>query len=93
MAYVQEVFYSQRKEGIFVLFHRRSCHPFLKIILVLFGVKWLKENKPIDEATKKEWKAKRKLFRRKIQEAFSVWDDDESSNEQDASTIDKGASM
>lgn len=77
-----------------MLFHRRSCHPLFKIILVLLGVKWLKEKKSVDEATRKDWKAKRKLFRQKMQDAFSVWDDnEEATSEEDASTTDKGASM
>lgn len=75
-----------------MFFRRRGCHPLIKLVLILFGVKWMKA-KSADESTKREWRAKRKLFRQKMREAFAVWDDDEQDDSENVTATDKGVSM
>jgi hypothetical protein len=58
-----------------MFFRYRRRFPLLTLLLVLFGVKTLKKERMSDE-DREVFREKRKAFRRKLREAFAVFDDD-----------------
>jgi hypothetical protein len=55
---------------------RRHHHPLLKLLLVLLGVRWACGRRSCDrsEESREEFTRRRRLFRSKLRDAFSVWD-------------------
>ena len=58
---------------MFVRSRRRS--PFFALFLFLFGIKAFKRER-MSDAERAEYKAKARSFRKKMHEAFSVWDEE-----------------
>jgi hypothetical protein len=63
-----------------MFFRCRARNHFLKLILMLFGVRLLTQNR-LSESEREDYKSKAKVFRRKLRDAFAVWDDDEQDND------------
>lgn len=59
-----------------------SCrsHPLLKLLLLVLGLKFVTRERWTPEE-KEAYRAKRRLFREKMREAFDVWDEPSTSNE------------
>lgn len=55
-----------------MFFRRRN--PLMSFLILLLGLNFLKRNQ-YSEAEKQTYRAKRRLFRSKLHEAFSVWDE------------------
>lgn len=59
-----------------MFFRRRRNHLFVRILLVLLGVKWLsKRNHRQGDEDCASNKARARAFRTKLREAAAVWDD------------------
>lgn len=59
-----------------MFFHSRRRPSLLPLLMLLFGFKFLSKER-MSESERDEYKEKRKTFRRKMREAFAVWDEDE----------------
>lgn len=70
-----------------MFFRRRRHSGFLvRMLLILLGLRWLshKSGHDCDETVRKERRLRAKVFRRKLREAFAVWDDEAAVEEHDA---------
>lgn len=59
-----------------MFFRCRRRFSLLTLLMFIFGLKTVKAERLSDEE-REEYRAKRKRFRRKIRDAFAVWDDDD----------------
>lgn len=60
------------------MFCRRSRrNPLWALMLLIFGMRHVMREKNWTEEDRKAYRSKRRLFRNKLHEAFSVWDEDD----------------
>ena len=53
----------------------KKCNPLLTLLLAMLGLKWFKKVKGMNESERTYYRQKRKLFKEKMCDAFSVFDD------------------
>lgn len=58
-----------------MLFCRR--HSIWSLILVILGIRLIRKEKSWTDEERKTYRAKRRLFRSKMRDAFAVWGDEE----------------
>jgi hypothetical protein len=64
-------------KGVICMFFRcRARSHFLKFLLMLLGIRLLAQRR-LSESEREEYRGKAKTFRRKLRDAFAVWDDEE----------------
>ncbi len=60
-----------------MFFRCRARRRFFKFLLILLGIRILTHGNQLTDTEREEYRAKAKKFRRKIRDAFTVWDEDE----------------
>lgn len=59
------------------MFFCRRRRSIWSVLLLLLGFRWIKKER-MTEDERNEYRAKARLFRTKLREAYAVWDTDES---------------
>lgn len=64
-----------------MFFRCRARRRFFRFLLMLLGIRILTQNNHMTDAEREAYKTKAKTFRKKMREAFEVWDTDETTHE------------
>jgi hypothetical protein len=68
-----------------MFFRHRRRFPLLTLLLFFIGIKSVKKERMSDE-DRAAYREKRKAFRRKMREAFAVWDDEDDESQDNTDT-------
>lgn len=69
--------------------HHHHCG-LLTLVLAILGFKALKRSRCLTDEEREEARAKSKLFRAKLREAWQVWESDEEKKDEQPATVTEG---